>query len=84
MNKQGTILAVIAIGFLLFLVNRFGYSEGTKQAADLEIYTSENIYFINGLTVTTETDDRVITFDDMQSLKAYIGNETADDSSNRN
>jgi len=39
---------------------------------DLEIYTEDNIYYINGLIVTNESDDEVLVFDSKKELKDYI------------
>lgn len=68
----GTIAGVIlglTIGGLIFL----------EYETSLEIYTLENIYYIDGLDVTNENDAYKYTFDNVEELKAYISDKTAND-----
>lgn len=50
-----------------------------REVTNLEIYTSRNIYYINGLTVTNEVNNDTLTFKNMASLRNYIGNITANE-----
>lgn len=47
------------------------------EKTDLEIYTKDNIYYIEGLTVTNEADASEKTFKTKEELKEYISNITA-------
>jgi hypothetical protein len=52
----------------------------TKQEpTNLEIYTLENIYYINGLTVTDENSNPPIRFNTQAELKKYISDITVSD-----
>lgn len=53
-----------------------------REVTNLEIYTSNNIYYINGLTVTNEVNNDTLTFNDMRSLKNYISDITANNINN--
>lgn len=53
-----------------------------REVTNLEIYTSNNIYYINGLTVTNEVNNDTLTFNNMRSLKNYISDITANDINN--
>lgn len=46
----------------------------------LEVYTTKDIYYINGLHVTSESSDLDITFDDRLHLANWISERTADES----
>lgn len=70
--KNLSYLIVIIITILIIL----NYNE---RSADLEIYTKENIYYIQGLKVTNEANDQVLIFNDKESLKNYISDVTAKD-----
>ena len=48
-----------------------------EPKTDLEIYTYDNIYYINDLTVTTENFNFKIVFKDQEQLKEYISNVTS-------
>lgn len=69
------------IGLLCFVAiiiatNTPNYPEDTT---DLEIYTLENIYYIDGLTVTNESNDKVLEFETQQELFDFISITTVQD-----
>ena len=65
-----TVLAVLLICL--------GAVIGVKwSSTDLEIYTSDNIYYIDGFTVTNEVDDSVKRFTNKSELKDYISDISA-------
>ena len=64
-----TALFIIAIIFIWF----------PQPKINLEIYTPENIYYINGLTVTNEVNEETKTFETPEDLNIYISNVTAND-----
>lgn len=45
---------------------------------DLEIYTSDNIYYIDGLKVTNEVNEDILIFANRASLKQYISTVTVE------
>lgn len=49
------------------------------ESTNLEIYTLENIYYINGLTVTDEGENPPIRFNTQAELKEYISDITVSD-----
>jgi len=73
-NKIVYFPAGILIGIIFMLII---YILSYNPRTDLEIYTQDNIYYINGLTVTNEQSDESITFSDMESLKIYISDVTS-------
>lgn len=62
------ILNIVALLVILIYTN--------NKSTDLEIYTYEDIIYINDNTVTFENSDEVYTFKDKESLKLYIANKT--------
>lgn len=50
-----------------------------EDSTDIEIYTEKNIYYIKGLTVTNEANDKKIKFAQGIDLKNYISKVTAND-----
>ena len=48
-----------------------------SYSTDLEIYTQDNIYYINELTVTNEKTNEKLTFSNKESLKLYISDVTS-------
>lgn len=50
-----------------------------EDSTDIEIYTEKNIYYIKGLTVTNEANDKKIKFAKRVDLKNYISKVTAND-----
>lgn len=64
------LIVTLILSLLLFV----GYNP-----TDIEVYTPENIYYINGLQVTNENNNEVLNFEDNESLKTYISRKTADD-----
>ncbi len=73
MKKLNSIL-LIAI-----LVLSIAIYSTKKSSFDLEIYTDQNIYYVNGLTVTNESDDTTLIFNTAKELKNYISYKTAND-----
>ena len=71
-----SILLLISIITLTYII---GYND---NKTDLEIYTSDNIYYIKGLKVSEEKEFTVTEFKDKQSLKDFISEVTAMDSKN--
>lgn len=53
--------------------------EFIKDTPDLEIYTLENIYYIDGLKVSNENNDKVLIFETQQELFDYISITTVQD-----
>lgn len=77
MNKIiGIGIAILAIGYYSKFVFDIGYN---SAETDIEIYTRENIYYINDLTVTNESTDYVVTFSSKEALKEYISYISAHD-----
>lgn len=57
---------------LVFLI--VGIIIGSEVSkTDLEIYTVDNIHFVEGLKVSNEANDKVIHFTNKRELKEYIG-----------
>ena len=52
---------------------------GNNYDTDLEIYTTEDIYYINGLTLTSESDEVDTTFRDNEELKIFLSDLTSVD-----
>ena len=50
-----------------------------QENTDLEIYTDKDIYYIEGLTVTRESDALKLTFDGRDVMKDYMSYQTAKD-----
>lgn len=55
-----------------------------SSCAELEIYTLQDIYYVNGLNVTSESTDLNITFGSMTELREWLSKRTADDCSYEN
>jgi len=69
---------IIGTVFISLLV---GAIVGAKcMQTDLEIYTNDNIYFIDGLTVENEANTTILHFSSKAELKEYIGTITANES----
>lgn len=66
MNIKTTVLSLVFL-----IVGTVIGSEVSKT--DLEIYTVDNIYFVEGLKVSNEANDKVIYFTNKSELKEYIG-----------
>jgi len=66
--KEIIILTCIAIAYIL--------GKETSRT-DLEIYTRDNIIYINGLTITNEADTNKIVFKSKEELREYISTLTA-------
>ena len=68
-----TFTAILALIIFIFAMLFISFSLADYSAkTDLEIYTEDNIYYINGLIVTNESDDEVLVFDNKKELKDYI------------
>jgi len=83
-NKMKTLLFLgcfALMASIIYASYRFEVKEQKQEIllTDIEIYTPENIYYINGLTVTNENDGQTLEFKDKESLKEYISDKTADD-----
>jgi hypothetical protein len=65
--------------FTVILTLAISRCETKPEPADLEIYTPENIYYIEGLTVTNESNSETFTFKTKTELKEFISDRTADD-----
>lgn len=76
----GVGIIVLAIGYYTAFILDCGKE---YHKLKLEIYTPENIYYINGLEVTNEADEEVITFSSMEGLKNYISTITAHDTNGK-
>jgi len=50
------------------------------EKTDLEVYTCQNIYYINGLRVTSESTDLNIKFSSKSELKKWIIDRTSEES----
>lgn len=71
--KKSILLSIscFAVGFLA--------SQYSQDRTELEIYTSDNIYYLNGLTVTNEADEETLNFNSKEGLKTFISDITAND-----
>lgn len=66
--------------FALIAAFTLGFFLGARQTPnnhDLEIYTSTDIYYIDGLRVTTETGEYDITFENKEELKEFLSDRTS-------
>lgn len=79
-------LAFIIIGLITVLMATFFYTiERIEQKLELieqpylEIYTRENIYYVQGLNVTDESLGIDIDFRTAEDLKTFISRQTAAD-----
>lgn len=70
MKNKIIILIVNIIALLVILI----YTN--NKSTDLEIYTYEDIIYVNDNTVTFENTNEVYTFKDKESLKLFIANKT--------
>lgn len=68
---------VIIKSLTILLLVMFILTKEEKPKTDLEIYTYDNIYYINDLTVTTENFNFKIEFANQAQLKEYISNVTS-------
>ena len=68
---------ILLLGMIAGLI--IGQIADNKSDDELEIYTLENIYYLNGLTVTNESTSEVLEFKNKTELKEYISKITADD-----
>lgn len=66
MNIKTTVLSLV----FLIVGAIIGIEVGKT---DLEIYTVDNIYFVEGLRVSNEANDKVIYFTNKSELREYIG-----------
>lgn len=73
------ILLMISAIFVCVAMATTIYNTPGTDNTDLEIYTTDNIYFIHGLTVTNDMDRTVLNFESRADLKEYISTVTADD-----
>lgn len=64
------IVNIIALLVILIFTN--------NKSTDLEIYTYEDIIYVNNNTVTFENTDEVYTFKDKESLKLFVANKTVE------
>jgi hypothetical protein len=64
-------IKITVLTLLCLIVGILIGSEVSKT--DLEIYTVDNIYFVEGLRVSNEANDKVIHFTNKSELKEYIG-----------
>jgi hypothetical protein len=79
MKTLPLILAFALMGALVLISFSFEREEQRGEPIDLEIYTPENIYYINGFTVTNENDGETLKFENAGQLKEFISDRTADD-----
>lgn len=75
MNCQRTNLILMLIIFTLAFINIS--HDSNKPNIDLEIYTQNEIYYINNLTVSFEKRNEIIIFKNTLDLKKFMSNETA-------
>lgn len=68
-------MKTILIAVITLFVGLYIGIEGTRT--DLEIYTKDNIYYVNGLEITSETGAGERKFKNKEQLKEYISNITA-------
>jgi len=72
MNRN-LILPIIA-----FIIGFYVANLTTTRAPKLEIYTQDNIYFLDGLEVTNEANDTILIFEKNSDLEEFIGELTAE------
>lgn len=65
------IILLILIGIIIGMVTGTLYTF-PSTVTDLEIYTEQDIIYVNDKTVTFENTDEVYTFKDNESLKLFI------------
>ena len=68
---------MVAIGLLSILHHEYSKCKNYSEPINLEIYTSKEIIYIQGLTVTFETKDKIKVFKDMKTLNNYISTLTS-------
>lgn len=74
------LLGFFITAFIVTYLCKLSFDAGAYSAkTELEIYTLENIYYINGLEVTNESNDHVVTFNSMKALKEYVSDITVKD-----
>lgn len=72
MKNKNFILPIVmfAIGFYVAYLTM-------PRPPKLEIYTQDNIYFLDGLEVTNEANDTILIFENNSDLEEFIGELTA-------
>jgi hypothetical protein len=80
MKKNILIILSISLVILLFTSLTFLVIDKTENQI-LEIYTTENIYFVEGLTVTNENTPEKMIFSSFKDLQYFIGTRTAKETS---
>lgn len=73
MKNAVTVVLVILFSSVVFYLF---CAKIRQEKTDLEIYTKDNIYYINGLQVTNEVSNDTLNFDNQNQLKEYISNLT--------
>lgn len=71
---------LILIPIAIVVIGIFYYLQPTSKVQTLEIYTNEDIIYIEGLTVSFESIESTFTFKDAESLNNYISIVTAEQS----
>lgn len=69
----------ISIGLLMGVLLVLGIHDNNQcyRSTDLEIYTDKNIYYIKGLTVSSEASNVTLTFKNKKQLKDFISDVTS-------
>lgn len=77
-NIGQIVLHIAVLGILIFFV---GIALRKNDGKKLEIYTSENIYYVDqsALTVNAETWDHELRFKTANELQIFIAEQTATD-----
>lgn len=70
------LMSIFIITFIWMMIVKISDTR-VKQDHDLEIYSKEDIIYIQGLTVTFESREDTLRFKDKESLRVYISNLTS-------
>lgn len=70
-----TVITITITAILTILLTKIVIKEPT-----LEIYTYSNIYYLDGLTLTNESNNEMFTFSNKAEAYNYIAQLTADES----
>jgi len=72
-------VVILQVAMIILLLVRIGQGKNEPQPTEFEIYTLENIYYIEGLKVANESNETLYTFGDTNSLKNYLIQVTTED-----
>ena len=79
MRTTGGIILGTILGLLITLITHEIDGVVCSKSTKMEIYTLENVYYINVFTVTNRNNDIVVKFGNKQELAKYIWEVTVRD-----